>query len=145
MSYESQLSDEEIKKRQEEDRQLLASHGVEFLRTMCRVRGNEDAMRLWEKMIATFPELKADVFTMMLTGDTNFIKVRMTPSLRQNGIYNKVSAIKAVRSATFMGLKEAKDWVDNVEMTGSGKLEVADLERRRELRRELRAFGFDVT
>lgn len=138
--------------RKDENRTTLASQGVEFLRVLCEIRGGDEAMRLWEKLVDTFPEIKADVFTMMLTGDSNFVQLRLprgakmqsTNSQHGGPTYQKVDAIKAVRHATGLGLKESKDIVDSIESCGYGKIEVKNIELRREMRQELRRCGFDV-
>jgi hypothetical protein len=79
--------------------------GIRFLESITRHYGPEKGIEVWEKMGEAFgDEIKGKVFFSMLTGESsNRIRI-------QAGTCNQaVAAIKAIRSGTGYGLKEAKD------------------------------------
>lgn len=106
----------------ETEEQLIAHNefveaSVNYLAAMQARHGTEKAHELWTKMGAVIgPEVQMDVFKLMLTGDVGeTITFRVDPTVKANGQFNKVNCIKAVRSFTELGLKEAKDIVDQSE------------------------------
>ena len=79
--------------------------GVRFLHSLTQHYGVDRGMAVWEKLgEAMGPEVKGKVFFAMLTGGG--------PSnirIQAGTCTESVQAIKAIRNATDMGLKEAKD------------------------------------
>jgi ribosomal protein L7/L12 len=95
-------------------------------------------MEVWNAMgEAMGKEIKGQVFFKMLTGETGTI-VRFTAGqAHDNG--NAVPVIKAIRVATGLGLKEAKDmWDESKIKSVSIRLNATDA---RILSRELRTLG----
>ena len=113
--------------------------GIRFLESLTRYYGPEKGMEVWEAMgQAVGDEIKGKVFFSMLTGESSN-RVRI-----QAGTCNQaVAAIKAIRTATGYGLKEAKDAWD------LSKYQVVTLdnvqrEQKRTLVRDLRQLGMVV-
>lgn len=79
--------------------------GLRFLESLTRHYGPEKGMAAWEQMGEVIgSEIKGKVFFAMLTGETSN-RVR----IRAGNCNEAVAAIKAIRTATGYGLKEAKD------------------------------------
>jgi hypothetical protein len=82
--------------------------GIRFLESITRHYGAEHGMVVWEQLGEVLgPEIKGKVFFSILTGESsNRVRIRV-------GTCNEaVTAIKAIRTATGYGLKEAKDAYD---------------------------------
>lgn len=112
--------------------------GIRFLESITRHMGPEKGMAVWEKMGEAFgDEIKGKVFFSMLTGESSN-RVRI-----EKGDCNQaVAAIKAIRVATGMGLKEAKDAWD----LSAHKTVTLDVMRdeKRNFIRELRNIGMKI-
>lgn len=113
--------------------------GIRFLESLTRHYGAEKGMEVWEKLgEAVGDEVKGKVFFSMLTGESsNRIRI-------QRGTCTEaVAAIKAIRSGTGLGLKEAKDMWDLSQI----KTVVLELhhEEKRGTARDLRKLGMIVS
>lgn len=126
-----------------EDEEVIIS-GLEFLSALGRRHGSERAMDLWNAMgSALGDDIKGAVFFRMLTGySTRAVRARVISSSPH--FPNMVSAIKAVRTATGMGLKDAKDLVD-ASKTETTTIHCADSHAAAALRSALRDLGMDVS
>ena len=84
--------------------------GLAFMRSITEAYGAEEGMKLWDAIASTLdPNVKAQIFFAMITGQyTNTIVI---PAQLQS---NRVSVIKAIRSVTGLGLKDAKDLSDEL-------------------------------
>lgn len=108
-----------------------------FIRSLCETYGHENGMAVWDKVRDVLGDRAAsDIFLGMLTGDYNMLRVT------QIGQY-KIEAIKLVRSLTGVGLKEAKDFVEDV---AAGRPQDIDVTRYKpedveSFRREMIRFG----
>lgn len=95
-----------------EHRADVIQSGLQFMRSITEAYGPEEGLRLWDTIASTLdPDVKAQVFFAMITGQyttTIVIPAQQTP--------NRVGAIKAIRSVTGLGLKEAKDLSDEMQM-----------------------------
>jgi len=121
-----------------EYRQDVIQSGINFIRSITEAYGSDDGMRLWENIASVLdPEVKGQIFFALLTGEFNGIAV-LTGSQPSA---NKIALIKAVRSVTGMGLKEAKDVCDNLWSGKPQRLKV-DPKNRNAVLRELRDAGF---
>ena len=82
--------------------------GIRFLESITRHYGPEKGIEVWDKMGEAFgDDIKGRVFFSMLTGESsNRVRVQ------QGTCIHAVSAIKAIRIGTGLGLKEAKDAYD---------------------------------
>jgi hypothetical protein len=113
--------------------------GIRFLESITRYYGPERGMDVWNKMGESFgDEVKGKIFFAMLTGDT-VGRVRFTSTNATNTVW----AIKSIRVATGLGLKEAKDLYDSAK----GKTVSVDVKtpnERRELIKCLRDAGCSV-
>jgi ribosomal protein L7/L12 len=85
--------------------------GLQFMKSITEAYGAEEGMKLWDGIASTLdPDIKAQIFFAMITGEYTtqiIISAQRTP--------NRVGAIKAIRSVTGLGLKEAKDLSDELE------------------------------
>jgi ribosomal protein L7/L12 len=100
----------------ETQREELMVHGMNLMRTVAEIYGPEQGMELWD-VIATQvgQDFKGACFFNMLTGqfqgDIHVSKVNE----------NKyVESIKAIRTVSGYGLKEAKDFCDEVRGSSYG-------------------------
>jgi hypothetical protein len=94
------------------DNHPLVNSAVHFLRCLTETYGAEAGMKLWENFNQGLdPEIKGQVFFAMITGT---YEGRIVITGATGMTHNKVPAIKAVRAATGLGLKEAKDLIDNL-------------------------------
>lgn len=84
--------------------------GIAFLESLTRYYGIERGMEIWEKIgEAVGRDVKGKIFFAMISGETSgIVKFR----LDDPATHNFVSIIKVVRNHTGLGLKEAKDLVD---------------------------------
>jgi len=127
----------------EEERAQLVADAIAFLQSLVRHYGDAQGQSAWEKM-ADFvdPDLKAEVFIAMLTGQ---FSGRITlHGVTQNA--NAVSCIKAIRTLDNrrLGLKEAKDIYDGLKFSNKSAILSISAENRRTAAQELRAVGFTL-
>jgi hypothetical protein len=74
-------------------------------------------MKLWGQIASVLdPELKGAIFFALLTGESGS---RVTIRDYERNNTNKVSIIKAIRTVTGLGLKEAKDLSDILMVGGT--------------------------
>lgn len=113
--------------------------GIRFMESLSRCYGAERAIEVWNCMGETLgQDIKQQVFFAMLTGETSN---RMRVS---RGTCNSaVEAIRLIRRATGMGLKEAKDLWD---LTAVKTVTIDGVQRdtRSEFVRELRGLGMRI-
>ena len=105
----------------EDHKTAVISNGLHFMRSITEAYGADEGMRLWETIASTLdPDVKGQIFFAMLTGTHNNRIV-----LRRVGLNtDRVARIKEIRNWTGLGLKEAKDASDSVEMGKSVSLTV---------------------
>ena len=98
-------------------KERIIASGINFMRDITEAYGAEDGMKLWSQLASVLdPELKGAIFFALLTGESGS---RVTIRDYERNNTNKVSIIKAIRTVTGLGLKEAKDHAD-ILMTGGG-------------------------
>ena len=98
-------------------KERIVASGINFMRDITEAYGAEDGMKLWSQLASVLdPELKGAIFFALLTGESGS---RVTIRDYERNNTNKVSIIKAIRTVTGLGLKEAKDHAD-ILMTGGG-------------------------
>lgn len=109
--------------------------GLNFVKTITEAYGAEKGMELWEQIAAVLdPDIKGEMFFAMLTNTFgNKLSVRGI-------VLNRVSAIKAIRTVTGYGLKEAKDLSDLMQTGQTVELTI-NPKQRSEAIRVLRAEG----
>jgi iron only hydrogenase large subunit-like protein len=115
---------------------------MDFVRAVKEELGDELGEEHIERMFDAFdPGLRRQMFMEMLMGHTGGVmRVKLIdPNLRR-----KIEAIKAIRSVTRFGLKEAKDVADAADHH-IGIIEGAwSSEQYNELKRELENTGYDL-
>lgn len=122
---------------------MLIESSIAFMRSVTEIWGSEKGMELWGSITDTLdPDLKGDIFFGMVSG-------KYTPSsvlIKQIGTTNYVGVIKAVRTISGMGLKEAKDFCDYIRSTGPKALDIpsASQSARSDFIRELISLGVTV-
>lgn len=113
--------------------------GIRFMESLSRCHGAEQAVAVWERLgEALGTDIKHQVFFAMLTGETSN---RMRVS--RGTCTEAVAAIRAMRVATGMGLKEAKDLWD---LTAVKTVTIDGVQRelRTEFVREIRRLGMRI-
>lgn len=110
--------------------------GIEFMRTITECYGSDEGMKLWDAIASTLdPSVKGEIFFAMISG-------HYTTSLRCGGaVSDRVASIKAIRIATGLGLKEAKDRSDDMQSGKTVTLKLQDPSQRMAAIRELRHVG----
>ena len=130
----------------DEDMQLrsLVSTGLQFLSEITLRYGSTEGAAMWEAITTNLDsEARDALFFALLTGrNNNAVLLQFIPD------GEKVPAIRAVRAATGLGLKEAKDLCDIVlPYSGYGHLSkpieirVSDYIKRKQLLSDLHACG----
>ncbi|HET8688537.1 MAG TPA: ribosomal protein L7/L12 [Methanosarcina sp.] len=120
----------------------IISNGIEFMRSITEAYGAEEGMKLWDAIADTLEDkdIKGQIFFELLTGgSTAIVTLRgTTPSVQA------VPSIKAIRAATGLGLKEAKDIYDRVKIGAVEKITITDRDRRAVAISELRQAGMII-
>lgn len=115
----------------------IMQFGIHFMRAITEAYGSEEGMRLWDTIASTLdPDIKGKIFIAMLTGEYNDRLTIHLDMVECSVHVPRVEGIKAIRTVTGMGLKEAKDIHDNLAL---GKQETITIEptRRHEAIRQL--------
>ncbi len=97
----------------EEHKDGVVANGLHFMRSITEAYGAEEGMRLWETIAGTLdPDVKGQIFFAMIAGTHNnrIVLRRVGPNT------DRVARIKEIRNWTGLGLKEAKDLSDMVEL-----------------------------
>lgn len=90
-----------------------------FIRSLCEAYGHSQGLAVWDSVRTTLGDRAAsDIFLGMLIR-TNDINIVTTGP-------NFINAIKELRALTGWGLKESKDFLDNVRDKGPVALDVSD-------------------
>lgn len=123
-----------------EHKEDIIQSGINFMRSITEAYGTDEGMKLWDAIATTLdPDVKGQIFFAMLTGEYNGI---ISIASVQQGA-DRVWRIKAIRSVTGLGLKEAKDLSDMLDSGKTIKLNV-DPKKRNQALAELRGAGFHV-
>lgn len=90
-------------------RENMIREAISFMQAVIAEYGEEKGEEMWDTIVTTLdPSVKRQILMTMLTGNFG-TKIVLRGFIGQP---KKVNAIKAVRSITGLGLKEAKDIVD---------------------------------
>ena len=126
---------------QDHEQEILHS-GMSFMRAITEAYGSDEGMKLWDTIASTLdPDIKGKIFVALLVGEFgDRLTLRLNQSRYMGG---KVEGIKALRQATGMGLKEAKDMHDELCM---GKVQEIKIEPtlRRKIIRDLASVYIDA-
>lgn len=123
----------------EDTLEIVIYDGIQFLNSLTRHYGPEKGQEVWKSMSdALGKEITGKMFFKMLCGESgNLVRFRAG---QHN---NAVPVIKAIRVATGLGLKEAKDkWDLSKDQLTS--IQTSHFESARVLRRELKELGCEV-
>jgi len=97
----------------EEHKDAIVANGLHFMRSITEAYGAVEGMRLWNTIADTLdPDVKGQIFFAMITGTHNNRIVLK----RVGANTDRVARIKEIRNWTGLGLKEAKDLSDMVEL-----------------------------
>lgn len=120
-------------------KERIINDGIHFMRSITECYGAEEGMKLWDQIASVLdPSVKGEIFFAMLAG--NFGR-----TIKISGIVtNRVSAIKAIRTVTGLGLKEAKDRSDEMQSGRTVTIELMDGIDRSTAIRTLRETGITV-
>ena len=95
---------------------ILISDSIRFLESLGNYYGVERAMEVWKELGPTVgDDVKGQVFMTMLSGNGNSMRLELSrPAMPYSGPMHTIAVpvIKAIRTATGLGLKEAKDLWD---------------------------------
>ncbi len=121
----------------------LIYSAVNFMQVANQELGDISAEKVEAMFDAFDPGLKRQILMHMIKGDiTGPIRVRYAGGVQYQ---NKIQAIKAVRAISGMGLKEAKDFVEEAE---AGKTPMIagnfDVKQRKNFASELSGTGYEV-
>jgi hypothetical protein len=119
----------------------VISSGITFMRSITEAYGSEDGLKLWDAIANTLdPDVKGAIFFALITGDyQGEIIARGFSSPMQN----YVECIKAIRSYTGWGLKEAKEAADLIR-DGVKQTLTVSTDKRNEAIMAFRRLGFLV-
>lgn len=128
-----------------EQRENFVMSAIDFLQSLIEYQGRDVAMEVWEEMFERMPiikDVKHEVLLKMLTGDIRKIAMHLPAKTKADGTYSKINAIKALREATGLGLKEAKDVMDKVDSDGKTIIDIPDRAKRAVFIRNLQSAGY---
>lgn len=115
---------------------------LNFIRLAREEAGDMGAARVYAMMDAFDPDLRDEIMLRLIINDTTG-PIRIV--MQHEGIKQKITAIKEVRSMTRFGLKEAKDVVD---LADEGRNAIIEgdwtAEQRDALSKGLRGTGYAV-
>ena len=88
----------------------IVDTGIPFLNAITTHYGTETGFALWTKLCESMPvEVRDGIFLAMLSGQSP-----RTVRVKGYSGNNKIERIKAIRTVSGLGLKEAKDLDDNI-------------------------------
>lgn len=113
-----------------------------LLRDITKYYGDEQGMKMWRSLKEGMGEdLQNAVLMGLLRGIKYDLKIR-THGPRESRMF--INAIKAVRGATGYGLKDAKDFMDQVENVGYSTLAVSPECDVEEFIKQMTQSGYEV-
>jgi hypothetical protein len=120
----------------------LFNAALTFIRLAREEEGDMGADRVYAMMDAFDPDLRDEIMLRLIINDTTG-PIRIV--MQHEGIKQKITAIKEVRSMTRFGLKEAKDVLD---LADEGRTAIIEgdwtSEQRDALSKSLRGTGYAV-
>ena len=122
-----------------ENMEMVIRDGVRFLESLTLYYGPKEGMRIWEGIgDVVGADVKGQIFFAMLTGRMSSARVGFLQSPNSDGY--AVAVIKAIRGATNMSLKEAKD-VWDLAATKRAYVDCLNNDSARALTTALKGFG----
>lgn len=127
----------------------LVQSGVEFLAALIAHGGANTTMEIWAKIESAIgADLTAAIFMAAIAGPPSrqvVVAIVDPNQIRSGGNADKIDAIKLIREATNMMLKEAKNFVDEVYICGTQPLTVSDHLNVDVFSRAMARLGFKVS
>ena len=128
---------------QDKTMDMVIRDGIRFMESLTRHYGSDRGQEIWEGIGEIVgKEVKGKIFFAMITGETITDRVFFNVGTADTR-GNAVPVIKAIRTYTGLGLKEAKDQWDNSKF-GRGVVQCASYDNARELITNLRILGCNV-
>ena len=125
----------------------MINDGIRFLQSINEFYGVDRAMEVWSALgPAMGDDVKAQVFMSMLSGNTATMRLQLSrPATPYSAPLHNIAVpvIKAIRAATGIGLKEAKDKWDETAYNMVW-LDCQNRERAQQARTELQILGMTV-
>ena len=124
----------------EEHKSAIIHDGLAFMRSITDCYGTDTGLNLWDQICSVLdPNVRGEIFLAMLTG-------QYSPGrLCISGISsNRVSVIKTIREVTGLGLKEAKDLNDDMQVGLAVSISISNGLTREYAAQKLRAVGVIV-
>lgn len=111
-----------------------------FIKSLCEVYGNDRGLAVWDHIRSGLgDDIAGDIFLGMLVRQED---------IRVSGIGDRfIDAIKEVRWLTGWGLKEAKDFCDNVRLNGPQIINVEHMDEQKveQFANNMKKIGCTVT
>jgi hypothetical protein len=100
-----------------EFKERIIQDGILFISSITEAYGPEIGIKLWEQIASVLdPSVKGEIFFAMISGHYQG-RIRLhIEDLTYDIPLSKIEIIKTIRSYTGLGLKEAKDIIDNLLM-----------------------------
>lgn len=114
-----------------------------FMRALHRELGDTVDNKVEAMLDAFDPALRKQLLLAMIKGDVSgAISIRRVPGLQN---YQKIHAIKEVRAISGLGLKEAKDIIDNADIGTISKIDGDfTLDQRNHFAAAIRNTGYEI-
>jgi hypothetical protein len=120
----------------------IIEDGIRFMSSLCMHYGQEKGMECWDVIgKALGREVQGRILFKMTTGSHSGRILFKNGSVNYNG--HKVAGIKLIREASGLGLKEAKDLIDESESRKVSFLLMNSINER-DMRRRFRELGFEL-
>ena len=107
---------------------VLINDSIRFLESLGNYYGAERAMEVWSALGPTVgDDVKGQVFMNMLSGNNHSMRLELSRSATPYSGHTHsiaVPVIKTLRTATGLGLKEAKDMCDSLFVGNTIRIEV---------------------
>lgn len=117
----------------------VITSGLYFLRALTTHYGPDKGIEIWNSMSDSLGrEVKGKIFFKMITGESGSKVVFNAGAADQHGM--AIPVIKAIRVASGLGLKEAKDLWDNSK-TNTVTFDTHNIDAAIAVKKELRQFG----
>lgn len=154
----------ELEKLDADKKDELIDASTRFLQTVTRCVGAKEGQQLFNNMTEYLGQELADTIWMkILTGDymstvyvmgsaamssyhANYSRqpVNWANPTAPSGALNKINFIKLIREHVFMGLKESKDFVDNICIGGQERFNFDSYEKASAFRKACKNFSNDL-
>lgn len=135
------MTDKDYVSLTEEEKHQLIHDSLCLMRTLTELWGSEHGIELWEKISeAIGPDAKGEIFFGMMTGKY----MPGTVLVKTASPTDFIQMIKDVRTATGVGLKEAKDFCEHVKNVGPKSIECGDRKNAELLWNKLKSIGCEV-